>query len=124
MVETLTALKGIGGAKAEALIDAGYNTVEKITAASVEDLTKVNGISESVAKSLLGQLGSVPKKAVKKTPAEKPKEEKDTKPVPKEPPVVKEESTPKKEKKETTQTIGKADPFPLELGLPSFFQVL
>jgi large subunit ribosomal protein L32e len=56
MITILTSLKGIGKAKAEALIAAGYDTTEKIKSASIENLTKVAGISVSVAESILSQL--------------------------------------------------------------------
>lgn len=54
--KTLISLKGIGEAKADALIDAGFDTIEKIQEASIDELSKVNGISESVATSIKDQL--------------------------------------------------------------------
>jgi large subunit ribosomal protein L32e len=56
ILKTLISLKGIGKAKADALIDAGFDTIEKIQQASIVDLSKVNGISEAVATSIKDQL--------------------------------------------------------------------
>jgi large subunit ribosomal protein L32e len=82
MMKTLTDLKGIGEAKASALIDAGFDSVEKIQSASVDDLTKVSGISKNVATSLQDQLKVVssPKKKSEKAPV-KPEKTPEKKPV-------------------------------------------
>jgi large subunit ribosomal protein L32e len=109
MITMLTSLKGIGTAKAEALIDAGYDTPEKIIAASLEDLTGVPGISESVATSLQDQLKQT-------VPAEKPKK-KEEKPAEKKPAAPKktsEKAAPAKKKttqpaKKTTKSNGKKE---------------
>jgi large subunit ribosomal protein L32e len=85
IMKTLTDLKGIGEAKAEALLSAGYNSIEKICSASIDDLTAVPGISPTVAASIQQQLKQIkPKPSVKKS-------EKET------------TSPPKKEEKKTTQ---------------------
>jgi large subunit ribosomal protein L32e len=102
VVTTLTSLKGIGKVKAEAIVDAGYDSIKKIQQASIKDLCKVNGISDSVAESIKDQLGSVKTEEKVKTPSEK-KPEKPTKQKPKEP---KEEKKPVKETK-TTETPAK-----------------
>lgn len=79
-LKTLTALKGIGKVKAEAIIDAGFDTVKKIQDATIEELCTVNGVSESVASSIKEQLGASeqsvekPMKKEEKKPAEKPKQ--------------------------------------------------
>ena len=81
MMKTLTSLKGIGEAKAEALIAAGFDTTEKIRSASIKDLTQVPGISDSVVKSLHMQLKedtdhSLKKETVKPKPSSEKKTEK------------------------------------------------
>jgi large subunit ribosomal protein L32e len=104
VLKTLTSLKGIGKVKAESIIDAGFDSIDKIKNASIEDLTKVNGVSESVASSIQDQLKEVKsaekpvKKAEKKT-EEKPK--KAEKEPTKEKPTVK--SKPKKKEKKATE---------------------
>lgn len=107
VLKTLTSLKGIGKVKAESIIDAGFDSIDKIKNASIEDLTKVNGVSESVASSIQDQLKEVKsaekpvKKAEKKT-EEKPKkaEKEPTKEKPKKPTV---KSKPKKKEKKATE---------------------
>ncbi len=55
-VKILMSLDGIGKSKAESLINQGYDTIEKIQSATIEELTKIKGISEAVAQSLKDQL--------------------------------------------------------------------
>ena len=108
-ITKLTSLKGIGEAKAEALYDNGYDTIKKLTSASIEDLTKVDGISESVAKSIQKQLKSAPSsKKVTKKPTEKP-EKKDVKGSEEKP----KEDTPSKKKE---KVIKKKPDLPESLG--------
>lgn len=45
-------IKGVGKAKAEALYNHGFDSVEKLKRAAREDLIKVNGITESVVKNI------------------------------------------------------------------------
>ncbi|MDG6218644.1 MAG: 50S ribosomal protein L32e [Candidatus Thermoplasmatota archaeon] len=83
MVKTLTSLKGIGKVKAEAIINAGFDTLKKIQHASIEELCEVNGISESVATSIKDQIlnhESIPSDKKEKT--EKKVEEKKEKKEP------------------------------------------
>ncbi len=91
----LTSLDGIGKSKADALIKQGYDTVEKIQSASIEDLIKTKGISEAVARSLQDQLG---KKHISKPKKEKagPKQKESSETKSKGAPV-------KKQKKETAE---------------------
>lgn len=104
IVKTLTSLKGIGKVKAEAIIEEGFDTVEKISQASIEELCEVNGVSESVARSIKEQLGE--QKQAKPTPAEKPEKTVEPKEQPKKP---KEQPTPppttEKEEKKPAETI-------------------
>jgi len=57
VIDTLTKLKGIGTAKAQALYDAGFSSIESIQKASIDDLMSVEGISETIATSIQDQLG-------------------------------------------------------------------
>ena len=109
MTKTLTELKGIGEAKASALIEAGFDSIEKIQSASIEELTKVSGISETVAKSLQRQVKEVSplkKKPKKESVNSKKQEEGKTEPkvtkTPKKKPVEK-----KQEKRK--ETSGKVE---------------
>lgn len=113
VLKTLTSLKGIGKVKAEAIIEAGFDTIEKIKKASIEELTEVNGVSESVASSIQDQLkekksSEKPVKKVEKKTEEKPKEvvkEKETTKEKPKKPVAK----PKPEKKEKKATKAPED---------------
>ena len=110
MMKILTDLKGIGEAKAEALIDAGFDRVEKIQSASIDQLTAVQGISETVAISLQKQLKKTT--PVEKKPTKTPSGKKETgekKPEPKtsksseKKPELKKEEEKKPEKKDTAK---------------------
>lgn len=119
ILKKLTSLKGIGKVKAEAIIEAGFDSTKKIQEASIEDLCKVNGVSDSVATTIKDQLGEgkkapkakpkskTPKKTEEKQkqPATKPKEPKREKEVKKETKLtVKKETKPEKKEKELTET--------------------
>jgi large subunit ribosomal protein L32e len=62
----LISIDGIGNSKAKALVDRGYDTIEKIQSATIEELTKVKGISDTIAKSLKNQLTNIPLDITKK----------------------------------------------------------
>ncbi|MDG6228625.1 MAG: 50S ribosomal protein L32e [Candidatus Thermoplasmatota archaeon] len=79
IIQNLTSLKGIGQAKAEALVNEGYDTIKKIQSASIDELTKVKGINENVARSLQSQLST--KTSVSKNEEKKSTETKEKKPV-------------------------------------------
>lgn len=49
----ITSLDGVGAKTAKILIEAGYDTVEKIKALSTEDLTKLEGIGAKTAEKIL-----------------------------------------------------------------------
>lgn len=55
--EWLTDFEGVGPAKADALEDAGYGTVEQVEDATVEDLAAVDGVSESDAETIKSGVG-------------------------------------------------------------------
>jgi len=57
--ETLEDIDGVGDAKAESLREAGYDSVEDVEAATVADLTEVEGISESLAERILADVSGV-----------------------------------------------------------------
>lgn len=115
MVTTLTSLKGIGKVKAESIVDAGFDTVQKIQKASIDELCAVNGVSESVAQSIKDQLGPVKTEEKAKTPSkktlEKPKKQESKEPEEKKP--VKETKTVTKEKpkKKAKKTTGKPEDY-------------
>ena len=106
VIKEFTSLKGVGKAKAELLYKNGFNSLDKLKKAAVADLTKIDGISETSAKDIVGQFKQ-PAKA-KKTTTKKPTEKKPA--TPKKKPVekkaelkpkaiAKKEEKPKKEEK-------------------------
>jgi len=56
VVNEFTSLKRVGESKAELLYSNGFDSLEKLKKASIEDLTKVKGISENFAKDIKDQL--------------------------------------------------------------------
>ena len=80
VINEFTKIQGIGKAKAEALYNKGYDSLEKLKKSNVKDLTKVDGITESIAKNIKNQLKEKQEltkpKAPKKEKIEKPKQEK------------------------------------------------
>jgi large subunit ribosomal protein L32e len=80
-------LKGVGRAKAEALYDHGFTSMDKLKTASLSDLTAVNGVTEKLAKDIHSQIQ--PKKTEEKPAPQKKKEEKT-------PPAKEEKPAPKK----------------------------
>lgn len=102
VIEKITAVKGVGLAKAEALYEHGFNSVEKLQKASVEDLMAVKGISETVAKAIKKEFKTVEKPVVK--PEEKKR--KPTSEVKKKPgKPEKKKIPPKEEKKKELEEI-------------------
>ena len=67
VVKEFTLLKGVGKAKAELLHNSGFDSIEKLKNATVEDLVKVKGISEKNAKDILNQLKDKRKEEPKKS---------------------------------------------------------
>ncbi len=74
VIKDFTSLKGVGKAKAELLYKNGFNSLDKLKKATVADLTKVEGVNETVAKNIIDQFKQ-PAKA-KKTSTKKPTEKK------------------------------------------------
>lgn len=67
VVNKFKSLKNVGESKAELLYDSGFDSLDKLKKASIEDLTKVKGISENFAIDIKDQL----KNKTKSTPVEK-----------------------------------------------------
>lgn len=65
-IETVSKLPGVGKKKAEALYEAGFTTVEKLKAATAEELQKAEGVGPKVAQAILDGLKDL------ETPAAEP----------------------------------------------------
>lgn len=52
LINSLTKIKGVGKAKAETLYKNGFNSIEKLKDAKIKDLTKIDGITQSLAKNI------------------------------------------------------------------------
>ncbi len=48
-IKEFTNIKGLGEAKAKALADAGFKSVDELANASIEDLTSIEGVGEALA---------------------------------------------------------------------------
>jgi large subunit ribosomal protein L32e len=57
--ESLEDIDGVGSAKADALREAGFDSVADVENATVEELTEVEGISESLAERILADVSGV-----------------------------------------------------------------
>ena len=69
-IKKLTSIEGIGKAKALQIYENGFDSIEKISKASIEDLAKVKGVSKDLAKKIKDNLvEEKPKKAA--TPEKK-----------------------------------------------------
>jgi large subunit ribosomal protein L32e len=86
VLKQFTALKGVGESKAQLLYENGYTSLEKLQNTSVEELTKIKGITEKSAKELLKQIPSTitAQQTVKKVSKQKtqPRKETTEKPTP------------------------------------------
>jgi large subunit ribosomal protein L32e len=93
VIKEFSSLNGVGKAKAELIYNSGFDSLEKLGKASIDDLVKIKGINEKFAKDIKDQLKketgttsekkaekpqSKPEKTVEKkdTPETKTKEEK------------------------------------------------
>lgn len=106
VIKEFTKIKGIGKAKAELLYDKGFDSLDKLKKATIKNLAKVEGVTETIAKNIKDQLKETKAektKAPKKTKVEKPKAEKKAEPKAqpekkeKEPKAAKEEEEPEEE---------------------------
>jgi len=57
-IEQFSNIKGIGKGKAELLFNTGFDSLEKIQKASIEELTKIKGINEKLATDIKNQLSN------------------------------------------------------------------
>jgi large subunit ribosomal protein L32e len=96
VVEKFKSLKRVGESKAELLYDSGFDSLDKLKKASIEDLTKVKGISENIAIDIKDQL----KKKTKTSPEKKQPKPED---------IVKKKTEKIKTKKEETKIIEKEE---------------
>ena len=82
VINDFTKIQGVGKAKAEALFSKGFDSLDKLKKANVKELTKVEGITENIAKNIKKQFEQKPTKQEPKkdkVKEQKPKEEKPTK---------------------------------------------
>jgi len=117
IIKFLTSIQGIGKAKAEAIIKAGFDSIEKLKEADVKELSGIKGIGEELAKKIKeeaekqllrpGGADAVKKEEVsEKKTEEKAEEEKEEKPEEKKGEVaeeVKEEAEEKEVKEEKVE---------------------
>jgi large subunit ribosomal protein L32e len=74
VINDFTNIQGIGKAKAEALYSNGYDSLDKLKKADIKELTKVEGITESIAKNIKKEFEQKPAK--KEPKSDKAKEQK------------------------------------------------
>ena len=74
LIKELTKIKGIGKAKAELLIKKGFDSIDKIKKASTEDLIKIDGITETLAKEINNHFKEYIQEKKEKTKGPKQKE--------------------------------------------------
>ncbi len=101
VINQFTSLKGVGKAKAKFLYDNGFTSLEKLKGASLENLTKIEGINDALAKGIIDQTNS----AGKTEKAEKPKQEKKSETKTEEKAVQKIETKEKPVKEEEVQIV-------------------
>jgi large subunit ribosomal protein L32e len=58
-IEELTDISGVGDSKAEALADAGFDTVDKVRGASQDELAEVNGVGMALAARIKADVGDL-----------------------------------------------------------------
>lgn len=102
VIKEFTSIKGLGAAKAELLYDNGITSMDKLKKSSVEDLSKIKGISQQNAKDILGQLQNA---ETKQSPPKKQKTQK--KPSETAKPSSKPSTSTSEDAKEVTEKIEK-----------------
>lgn len=82
-IKEFTNIKGLGEAKAKALADAGFKSVDELANASIEDLTAVEGVGEALANKIKAGVLELSSETVEEPEksAEKPAAPKATKAV-------------------------------------------
>lgn len=80
LIKELTDIKGIGEAKAKAIVDNGFDDIKKLKKAKKTDLTKISGITDNIADKIIKNYQEEKKKAKpekpKKTEVKKPEKKK------------------------------------------------
>lgn len=71
IIKEFSSIKGIGQAKAKLMYKNGFTSMDKLKKASIEDLTKLQGITEKIAAEMLNQLVSSSEKETEKTDIKK-----------------------------------------------------
>lgn len=99
VIKEFTSLNGVGNAKAELIYTSGFDSIEKLKNATVEDLKNIKGITEKNAKDILNQLKETTETKAKAKPKETKKE---GKPAPAE---EKPGKKPTKKKEETVEIV-------------------
>lgn len=76
-IKEFTNIKGLGEAKAKALADAGFKSVDELANASIEDLTAVEGVGAALAEKIKAGASEVSSETVEvsEEPVEEPTEE-------------------------------------------------
>jgi len=100
VIKEFTALNGVGNAKAELLYTSGFDSINKLKNATVEDLKSIKGLTEKNAKDILSQLKETGKKETTKAKLKEAKKE-ETSDLPEE----KTEKKPTKKKEETVEIV-------------------
>jgi large subunit ribosomal protein L32e len=81
VVKEFTKIKGVGKAKAEALFDNGFDSIDKLKKTKSEDLIKIDGITDAIAKNITSEFkGKKAEIKPKKVPVKKETVEKKPKP--------------------------------------------
>jgi len=103
VIKEFTALNGVGNAKAELLYTSGFDSIDKLKNATVEDLKNIKGLTEKNAKDILNQLKETGKKETTKTKPKTKAKLKETKKE--ETPAPHEEKTERKPTKKKEETV-------------------
>ena len=98
VIKEFSSLNGVGKAKADLIYNSGFDSIEKLGKASVEDLVKIKGINVKFAKDIKDQL-----KKKEGSTSEKKSEKLRSKPEKKVEKKVKSETKTKEEKPKITQ---------------------
>jgi len=99
VIKEFASLNGVGNAKAELIYTNGFDSIEKLKNATIEDLKNIKGITEKNAKDILNQLKETTETKAKAKPKETKKE---GKPAPAE---EKPGKKPTKKKEETVEIV-------------------
>lgn len=116
IITEFTKIKGVGKAKADALYKNGFDSVEKLKKAKIEDLIKIDGITEGVAKNIknhfIGSDEEVKKKSKGETkkPIEKKETEKTVKKKEEKTKPLKEEKVEEAKEEEEKKYVAKKKP--------------